>query len=75
MKKYIYLIQCAWILWGASQGAEFPFGGYDSRDDCQKEIGVRQAIVTRQKAKGESKYDWAFVCLPDTVDPREPRKR
>jgi hypothetical protein len=78
MKKYIYLIQCAWILWGNVGTSWFIVEGKKTLEQCEDLKSMR--LVTRPpeefvnfdtssfaSEKGQGRY----VCLPDTVDPRK----
>jgi len=63
----------AWVLWGATEAVcTVPGGckedwrmveGYSSKRDCEREASKRRTMVVTA----------AFTCLPDTVDPREPK--
>jgi hypothetical protein len=64
MRNAATLLLCAWVIWGLSANVWLPLGGYDTRAECYADRESRQARVE----KGH------LVCLPDTVDPREPKR-
>ena len=60
---------CAWILWAFTAGAAgtaLPSRGFDDRVSCER-------YVEDLQKKGQT-TDLKGVCLPDTIDPREPRR-
>jgi len=70
--------ECAWVLWTkqalVSEGAHAPEleAAYNSREDCvgvlnQKDPGRRMTATMLILG------DKAWMCLPDTVDPRGPK--
>jgi hypothetical protein len=68
--------ECAWVMWGQQftrtdviQVAE---GGYNSREGCISAVQVRVADGGADELK---KKRIRFACLPDTIDPRGPKRR
>jgi len=72
---------CAWVLWSpAYEGAEFKTSrttgqlsiaeAYVSRDECR--VNLLRLDTAIKKERGQAAPIGA-LCLPDTVDPREPK--
>jgi hypothetical protein len=66
--------ECAWVLWAQASSKEtglmaFPVSGWPHWDDCEKDRVVRQAKAGTMPTGMVG----AFICLPDTVDPRAPK--
>ena len=75
----IISIFCAWVLWGtpfdkttgANAGAAVAMNGFDKRSECVKEVrSLGEGTAARRM---NDKFTWNHACLPDTIDPREPR--
>ena len=63
--------ECAWVLWGQSVDpwnavVALPLGAWTSRDGCDQEQKKREQAPEELRML-------AYVCLPDTVDPRGPK--
>jgi hypothetical protein len=77
--------ECAWVLWssGMKKGTEQnPLSAFDSREQCEQEFkktlenATRAGAVRRAEGKIITFSDGeqtAFICLPDTIDPRGPK--
>jgi hypothetical protein len=59
--------ECAWVLWwsNASNLDPRPAQGFADKSECVKEGKRLQALPAMWKT--------AYMCLPDTVDPRGPK--
>jgi hypothetical protein len=70
--KTLALVLCAWVLWqqvvvdGRIEG--IARSAWDSKPPCEE---ARQAA---QSAPGLTPEQRVLVCLPDTVDPRAPKR-
>jgi hypothetical protein len=69
--------ECAWVLWTRVNALEWESrGGFNTREDCERERGKSAEGTLQGTSKTEGRE---FVvrnsCLPDTVDPREPKGR
>jgi len=65
--------ECAWVLWGQTQDpwgavAVVRLGGGLSREACEQERSAREKEPPGLRMA-------SYSCLPDTIDPREPRKK
>jgi hypothetical protein len=67
--------ECAWVLWmhfspQAPAGEEFkPLTGFSTRGECFNQ--AKKFKLLEERERGEA----AYVCLPDTVDPRGAKGR
>jgi len=58
--------KCAWVLWGRHSDRSWePITTFRTQKECKDDLEV-----ARQHLIGTG-----LVCLPDTVDPREPRAK
>jgi hypothetical protein len=77
--------ECAWVLWqeavsgsgrwALDSGMEVTFS---AKAGCEKQRDARFAFVARmQEQESPSRHSPTpfFLCLPDTVDPREAKSR
>ena len=63
--------ECVWVLWSGSSGASLPVSAWDTKSRCEEAKNERlRALGGAIEPKAV-----AFVCLPDTVDPRGPKGR
>jgi hypothetical protein len=65
--------ECAWVLWasGVKDGrpiSEFPADSFQTLLECKAE--ATRLLRPRDPKTGDLRNT---VCLPDTVDPREPK--
>jgi len=60
------LMLCAWVLWSGKSGAWFPITAFESRAECE---ATRTAKAPTGTTEG-----FYVTCLPDTVDPRGPKR-
>ena len=65
--------ECAWVLWmsGVSGGRPieaFPFDSFTTLRECK--VAADKAFRPKDPKTGDITNT---VCLPDTVDPREPK--
>lgn len=60
------LLACAWVLWGVHEIAEklVPIEGFETKDGCELAL----------KGIKEGKAYFGLKCLPDTIDPRTPKR-
>src|SRR5262245_42783237 len=77
--------ECAGVLWasGMKMGTEQnPLNAFDNREQCEQEFkkmlekANRAGVLRRAEGKIITFMDGeqtAFMCLPDTVDPRGPK--
>jgi len=77
--------ECAWVLWRAPYGGppgpvspywtkdelSVPVDGYSSKKDCEAGASSRPLKEGQVAAPGGP---WVLTCLPDTVDPRGPKR-
>ncbi len=69
------LAECAWVLWGAQRPHEstsdakawWVQAAYPTREECES----RRGALHRRRTSDETSYE----CLPDTVDPRGPKRK
>jgi hypothetical protein len=71
MKKSITLFATAWVLWSQNviDGHIMPYApinGAPTYEMCQKFM----EIAYKNAEKRKTNNDPAYVCLPDTIDPR-----
>ena len=65
--------ECAWVLWAQSVDpwnalVALPLGAWPSRDRCEEE--------RKKREQGPEELRMAnYMCLPDTIDPRQPPGR
>ena len=62
--------ECAWVLWSASGGASLPVGAWDTKSRWEEAKNERLHTL----GSAVERTAVTFVCLPDTVDPRGPKK-
>ena len=63
---------CAWILWDIwKSGAKAPLGSFENQSQCEESAGRYEARALRDNKDKDVQY----VCFPDTVDPRAPKKQ
>ena len=77
--KQVILLTCAWVLWSQSvfQGAALEIVG--NWGTLSAHPSYQECMATREFAIKEAKpplpsFTFIFLCLPDTVDPRQPKK-
>jgi hypothetical protein len=66
--------ECAWVLWGAERPydsasdarAWWVLAAYPTRQECES----RRGTLHRQRSSDAV----SFECLPDTIDPRGPKR-
>ena len=71
--------ECAWVLWeklprswwNAAQWQ--PIQGFDSETSCWSGVSRRQNLARIDRADDTNFDGTKWRCLPDTVDPREPK--
>ena len=62
---------CAWVLWDTwKSGAKSPLGSFETQVQCEDSAGRYEAKAMKD---GKDK-DVLYVCFPDTVDPRAPKR-
>lgn len=77
--------ECAWVLWSETPAGSGTWSlanniriAFEKKGDCEREAG--DAMEARALSADEAATRAArvpavfFVCLPDTVDPRGPKK-
>jgi hypothetical protein len=68
VKKTITVLATAWVLWWQSEATDYKwqvFDGYPTYELCSE---AQDRGFDRAK---KTKIIMVFICLPDTVDPRE----
>jgi len=67
------ILICAWVLWAQVVGADGMLAGalsaWPTRAECEEARETRD-WMTSARAKAAA----PLVCLPDTVDPRGPKR-
>jgi hypothetical protein len=82
--------ECAWIWWGTTFETVEAIGGYTTKQECEKALSVFEAQMKPTLAKvsrildgnrlmitlshGGKDLATVYSCLPDTVDPRGPKR-
>jgi hypothetical protein len=79
-------IFCAWVLWGqlnevvpdTIEGNWEFVETYESKAQCSLEINQKddtEIAFNSEDPKKRQVYVFSYVCLPDSVDPRAPKKQ
>jgi len=72
--------ECAWVLWLGTGTGYTPFGAYGGatgEKDC-KEASAQLVTAMKENPKALSEFlksSSRYLCLPDTVDPRGPKRK
>ncbi len=67
--------ECAWVLWSQAvqrqtgQILAAPMRSFDNRQECERVLFQEAKEYKAEHPDGRL----AFVCVPDTVDPRGPK--
>jgi hypothetical protein len=61
--------ECAWVLWLSSEYAYTPLDSFKTREQCGSGIEVAKEMTKVRTGQA------TVLCLPDTVDPRGPRRK
>jgi len=86
--RSVVILLCAWVLWadmGSLDGGWGPIRAHPGQADCES---YRERYVSALKTNGfrpvvndapfplrqDKVYFMQLLCLPDTVDPRGPRR-
>ncbi len=68
--------ECAWVMWEVNgpppAGPLIPIFWVPMRSFGTLDACDQFTLITNERAKAES-WKTAYVCLPDTVDPRGPK--
>lgn len=62
-------IECAWVLWLSSEATYTPLDSFKTREQCTTGVEVAKEMTKVRAGLA------TVLCLPDTVDPRGPRKK
>jgi hypothetical protein len=70
--------ECSWVAWLSSTHktgltSTTPIGASDSKADCEQRVASVQRSVEATMSE-QNLIAVSVVCLPDTVDPRVPRR-
>jgi hypothetical protein len=73
VRKSISSIVLAWVVWGgagsqAPHAGYEPLGSYPTLDECSRVAAQRTQTAARTGT------NHTYVCLPERVDPRPPKK-
>lgn len=89
MRYLIMAVGCAWVLWGGDGVYWLALGGQESKAGCEHDLLMKRVALGQltirplddvlsgkpeppQPAKGPDNR--LLVCLPDTIDPRGPKR-
>ncbi len=61
--------ECAWVLWLSSESAYTPLDSFKTKEQCAGGIEVAKEMSKVRAGRA------SVLCLPDTVDPRGPRRK
>jgi hypothetical protein len=72
--------ECAWVLWGqpyppVTEFMFLPVDTFKTREECILEKDRRTQTIKAALKEGRSPAVVVSICLPDTLDPREPKAR
>src|SRR5262245_27071258 len=76
--------QCAWVVWRQTlsdnpaipkSGNWIPECAFKSKDECSGDIKQKRAAYFSEAQMDVYTYRSGAYCLPDTVDPRGPKRK
>jgi len=68
--------ECAWVLWMIAMGGgttAAPLSAFTQRPDCEKDRVEKDRLIPEEKRTKDGAITF-LSCLPDTVDPRGPKR-
>jgi len=82
--------ECSWVLWATAPDVSLfiPYAGFKSKESCEEQARANNvaALQDFRNSMSEPRIDkdgkWsvtarpqgAHICLPDTIDPRAPKR-